>query len=170
MAKSSRIRKDCIVSTTMSHNIRVLTDTLADARGMTRSEYIRFLVVKDAEIQAPRVVAAAAEELLDNHRGRPDDDESLTSSYIVDESKAEYGRLLREFGMFVGQHPVGNALFTPILGEPCIVWNETAYNYDDFVKLSKEDRTDILEARLQQIKDQEMAIADKELRDAELRR
>jgi len=157
---SKRIRKDAIVSTTMSYNVRVLLDHAADARGMTRSEYIRFLIVEDARDLGPRVCAAAANELLDHKKGRPTVDEELTNSYIVDETKAEYGRLLREFGMFISQDPIGNAIFTKVDNEPCIVWNKTAYNYDDFTQMSKEDREDIVAAKLQQIQDQETARLD----------
>lgn len=165
MAKTARVRKDSIVSTTMSYNNRVLLDTMADARGMTRSEYIRYLILQDAKATTPRVVAAALDELLqDQKRGRPTLTENLKDSYLIDETKAEYGRLLREFGMFIGQDPVGNAIFTKVLNEPCIVWNECAYNYDDFVQLSKEDREDIITAKLQQLQDQETANQDEVLR------
>ena len=164
MAKTARVRKDAIVSTTMSYNNRVLLDTMADARGMARSEYIRYLILRDAEDVTPRIVAAAAAELLAGHRGRPNQDISLTDSHIIDETKAEYGRLLREFGMFVGQDPIGNAIFTKIMNEPCIVWNETAYNYDDFQQLSREDREDIIAAKLQQLQDQETAARDEDAR------
>ena len=136
MAKTARVRKDAIISTTMSYNARVLLDTMADARGMSRSEYIRFLIVQDAKTTTPRVVAAAATEIMEGQRGRPNQDTSLISDhFLIDETKAEYGRLLREFGMFISQDPIGNAIFTKILNEPCIVWNECAYNYDDFRQL-----------------------------------
>lgn len=166
MAKTARVRKDAIVSTTMTYNTRVLLDTLADARGMSRSEYIRFLVVTDAQEQTPRVVAAAAAELINTQRGRPTLTETLTDSFLINETKAEYGRCLREFGMFIGQDPVGNALFTKIMNEPCIVMNETAYNYDDFQQLSREDREDIIAAKLQQLQDQELADEDEAIRNA----
>ena len=131
---------------------------------MARSEYIRYLVLRDAEETTPRIVAAALNELLAGQRGRPNQDINLKSSHIIDETKAEYGRLLREFGMFIGQDPVGNSIFTKIMNEPCIVWNETAYNYDDFLQLSKEDREDIIAGKLQQLQDQEIADQDEVLR------
>jgi len=161
---SKRVRKDAIVSTTMSYNCRVLLDYASDAKGMTRSEYIRYLVVRDSSALSSKVIAAAADELLTHQKGRPADGVELTSSYIIDETKVEYGRLLREFGMFIGQDPIGNALFTKVLNEPCIVWNDCAYNYDDFVQLSKEDREDILAAKFQQLQDQEITRADEATR------
>jgi hypothetical protein len=164
MSTTKRIRKDNVVSTTMSYNCRVLLDYAADARDMNRSEYLRYLLVRDASDLGPVVVAAAAAELLTHKKGRPADGIELTSSFLVDETKAEYGRLLRTFGMFIDHEPIGNALFTKILNEPCIVWNETAYNYDDFVILSKEDREDIIAARLQEIQDQDLANEDLEAR------
>lgn len=160
MSPRKRVRKDAIVSTTMSYNCRVLLDYAADARGMTRSEYLRYLLVRDAEGLSTTVIAAAADELLTHQKGRPADGIELTSSFIIDETKAEYGRLLREFGMFIGQDPIGNALFTKIMNEPCIVWNKSAYNYDDFLQLSKEDREDILTAKFQELQDQEIARQD----------
>lgn len=161
----ARVRKDAIVSTTMSYNCRVLLDYAADAKGMTRSEYIRYLVVRDSRELSKKVIAAAADELLTHQKGRPENGVELTSSYIIDETKAEYGRLLREFGMFIGQDPIGNAIFTKVFNEPCIVWNKCAYNYDDFLQLSKEDREDILAAKLQELQDQEIAKEDEALRD-----
>jgi hypothetical protein len=157
MAKTKRVRKDSIVSTTMSYNNRVLLDTMADARGMTRSEYIRYLILADAELTTPRVVADAMNELLAGERGRPKNDIAMLDSFLINESQAEYGRLLREFGMFIGQDPIGNSIFQDHEGEPCIVWNMTAYNYDDFIQLSEEDRKDILTAKIEQLKDQEIA-------------
>jgi len=143
---TKRVRKDAIVSATMSYNMRVLLDHLADARAMSRSEYVRMLVLQDAQETAPRIVAQAAAELLDTKQGRPSLQETVIDSILVDEAKANYGRLVREYVEFLGDDPVGNRYFINIGGEPCIVHNETAYNVDDFKQLSKEDREDIITA------------------------
>ncbi len=158
MAKSVRVRKDAIVSTTMSYNARVLLDTMADARGMSRSEYLRYLIVQDAKATTPRVVAAAAAEILEGQRGRPAADTSVVADdFLIDETKTEYTQLLREFGMFINQDPIGNAIFTKVLDEPCIIWNKHVYNYDDFCQLSREEREYIVAARLQRLQDRELA-------------
>ena len=154
---TKRVRKDAIVSATMSYNMRVLLDHLADARAMSRSEYVRMLVLEDAEITSPRIVAQAAAELITARQGRPSLDETVVDSILVDEAKANYGRLVRSYREFLGDDPVSNRYFTNIGGEPCIIFNECAYSVDDFALLSKEDREDMITAVRESLADQELA-------------
>lgn len=150
---TSRVRKDAVVSATMSYNMRVLLDTLADARAMSRSEYVRYLVLQDAQDTTPRIVAAAVDESATAKQGRPKLQDTLKDSFLIDEAKARYGAMVRDFQELLGDDLAVGHYFVNVGGEPCIVWNESAYNYDDFRALSKEDRIDIIEAKRQERQD-----------------
>jgi len=94
-----RTRKDTIVSMTMPHATRVLTDMLADARGLSRSEYFRYLVLQDAQKSAPRVLAEALTEGVKVCLGRPSHPAQVASQFAVAEENARLN-LVAKFPFF----------------------------------------------------------------------
>ena len=101
MAK--RTRTDKIVSFTTPHNTRLLLDILCGARHMSRSEYLRYLVLEDARRTAPNIIDAALAEDIYAKRGRLAKDEEFTESPLLEQTKADYRSLLREFGEFISE-------------------------------------------------------------------
>lgn len=68
---AQRTRKDAIISTTMPHATRCLADMLAAARGLSRSEYFRFLVLEDCTRNSPTIIAEAMAQGIHVSMGRP---------------------------------------------------------------------------------------------------
>lgn len=108
MAK--RTRTDKIVSFTTPHNTRLLLDVLCGAREMSRSEYLRYLILEDARKTAPKVLDLALAEAIYAKRGRPGKQEEFTASPIVEETKEQYRALLRSYGEFVSEQDLTDYL------------------------------------------------------------
>ena len=102
MAKK-RTRTDKIVSFTTPHNTRLLLDVLCGAREMSRSEYLRYLILEDARRTAPTIIDAALAESIYAKRGRPGKEEQFTDSPLLERTKSNYRSLLRLYGEFVSE-------------------------------------------------------------------
>lgn len=108
MAK--RTRTDKIVSFTTPHNTRLLLDVLCGAREMSRSEYLRYLILEDARRTSPRILDAALAESIYAKRGRPGKNEEFTESPLLEQTKSNYRSLLRLYGEFVSEQDLTDYL------------------------------------------------------------
>jgi len=72
---------------------------LADARGLSRSEYFRYLVLQDAQKSAPRVLAEALTEGVKVCLGRPSNPAQVASQFAVTEEQARLN-LVAKFPFF----------------------------------------------------------------------
>jgi len=145
-----RIRKDHCINTKMSDNMKILLDTVAQYRGQKRSEYIRHLILADLKNTMPAILGDILDETVVK-QGRPW--QPMDVSVTEQEARIEYGKLQKEFALFLGAEDIGNKLFTKVLNEPCLVIGEEAINYDDFVALDKERREELLTQRYQDLQD-----------------
>lgn len=100
---NKRTRTDKVVSFTTPHNTRLLLDVLCGAREMSRSEYLRYLILEDARRTSPRILDAALAEDIYAKRGRPGKDEEFTESPLLEQTKSNYRSLLRLYGEFVSE-------------------------------------------------------------------
>lgn len=145
--KTQRPRKDQVLSITVSKNTRLMMDILAGAYGMSRSEYIRFLAMRDAETQVPKLLNEALAEKIKVPRGRvantrlKDSHEDLERKMqdLLEDLNAKYYEFL-SYDEFFDQ------FFQPVDGELCIVHDDRKYTVDDWEQLSKEDKTDLIAA------------------------
>lgn len=100
---NKRTRTDKVVSFTTPHNTRLLLDVLCGAREMSRSEYLRYLILEDARRTSPRILDAALAEDIYAKRGRPGKDDEFTESPVVQKTRDNYRSLLRLYGEFVSE-------------------------------------------------------------------
>lgn len=100
---NKRTRTDKIVSFTTPHNTRLLLDVLCGAREMSRSEYLRYLILEDARRTAPTIIDAALAESIYAKRGRPGKEEEFIESPLLERTKDTYRSLLRLYGEFVSE-------------------------------------------------------------------
>lgn len=70
---------------------------------MSRSEYLRYLILEDARRTSPRILDAALAEDIYAKRGRPGKDEEFTESPLLEQTKESYRSLLRLYGEFVSE-------------------------------------------------------------------
>ena len=95
-----KTRKDIITSITMPHATRVLADMLAQARGLSRSEYFRFLVLRDIESGAVNdVVAESLAQGIKVVLGRPTPAISLASPFAVQQENVRLA-LIEKYPFF----------------------------------------------------------------------
>ncbi len=131
MAK--RTRTDKIISFTTPHNTRLLLDILCGAREMSRSEYLRYLILEDARRTAPTIVDAALAESIYAKRGRPGKGEEFTESPLLERTKSTYRTLLRLYGEFVSEVDLTDYILS--------VEN---ISLDDFCDMPEEERKQVV--------------------------
>ena len=148
MARNAdRPRKDQVLSITVSKNTRLMMDLLAGAYNMSRSEYIRFLAMRDAETQVPTLLNEAIAEKITVKRGRvanarlkpghKDLERKMQDS--LEELNSKYYEFLNTDEFF-------DQFFNMVDGELCIVHDDRKYTIDDWDQLSNEDKTDLIAA------------------------
>ena len=131
MAK--RTRTDKIVSFTTPHNTRLLLDILCGAREMSRSEYLRYLILEDARRTSPRILDAALAESIYAKRGRLAKGEEFTESPVVEQTKQNYRSLLRLYGEFVSEVDLTDYILSV-----------EGLSLEDFAEKTEEERAEIV--------------------------
>lgn len=130
---NKRTRTDKIVSFTTPHNTRLLLDTLCGARHMSRSEYLRYLILEDARRTAPSIIDAALAESIYAKRGRPGKEEEFTESPLLDKTKAQYRSLLLLYGEFVSEVDLTDYILSV-----------EGLSLENFASKTEEERVDIV--------------------------
>lgn len=97
---AQKTRKDYVTSVTMPHATRVLADMLATARGLTRSEYFRFLVLRDIESGAVNnLVSEALAQGVKVVLGRPLTAMTVASPFAIQQENVR-AALLDKYPFF----------------------------------------------------------------------
>jgi hypothetical protein len=130
---NKRTRTDKIVSFTTPHNTRLLLDTLCGARHMSRSEYLRYLILEDARRTAASIIDAALAEDIYAKRGRLAKDEEFTESPLLKETKEQYRTLLRLYGEFVSEVDLTDYILSV-----------EGLSLEDFAAKTENERTEIV--------------------------
>jgi len=100
---------------------------------MSRSEYLRYLILEDARRTAPTIIDAALAESIYAKRGRPGRDEEFTESPLLDKTKADYRALLVAYGEFVSEVDLADYILSV-----------EGLSLEDFAAKTEEQRVDIV--------------------------
>lgn len=144
MAKAAD-RRDKVISFTTSHTTAALMDMLASTRGFTRSEYIRYLVIKDAPAATSDVIALAIDEgIMANGqrvKGVMDPGEEFR-----DDARAEYEKLSQEYKEVMANEAT-DIFEVDADGVPRLkISDDQSLTFDEFNMLPREKRVEAITA------------------------
>lgn len=148
---AQKTRRDSIVSSTMPHATRCLADMLAAARGLSRSEYLRYLVIQDGRANTNRVLAEAITEGVRVAMGRPTATATGISPFALQE-EATRNALIKQYPFFE-ESDGWQTLFTDVDGESMFVIEtsdgETSmWTRAEFVNLPLDTITVLIEQKI----------------------
>lgn len=133
MAKA-KDRRDKVISVTMPVVTSILLDMVAEAKGYTRSEYIRYLILNDAPNVAAEIMAAAIDEGVkaSSQRSRktatPSEQLAITAAKELADLQEEYKPLVNNDGFDVFEY---NEDGIPVLR----ISNDAAVTFEQFETL-----------------------------------
>jgi len=98
---TERTRKDTIISVTVPFTTKTLIDMLSEFRGLSRSEYFRYLVLRDIEDYGTlnKILAEATAEGVKVAMGRPVEKKQTASALALEEEAAREA-LVEKFKIF----------------------------------------------------------------------
>lgn len=97
-------RRDSVISFTAPTATATLLESLAQVRGITRSELLRYLIVKDALENHANILAEAIAETTNIRRGRPSAD--APESFIDSEALKREAVMAVASGTFVNSEGI----------------------------------------------------------------
>lgn len=138
-------RKDSVISFTLPHMCRVLCDMLADARGVQRSEYLRQLILQDAQQSSPALIAEALAHGTNVLIGRPSVVSKPESEFAVQQEGLRLA-LCRKYPWFMNSD-AWTSLFEERDGVRYFVFKDKSFTEQEFGQLNIETVVEMMQAK-----------------------
>lgn len=146
---AARTRKDAIISMTMPYTTRCLMDMLSDFRGLTRSEYVRYLILRDAEEfqGVERIMAEAVAEGIKTLNGRPATSTAAISPFAAAEEIA-YGEMINKYAIFEGRDTWLGLFEYDEDSNRFFVTPKEKYTFEEFLDLDFDTMAKLIQTKL----------------------
>jgi hypothetical protein len=138
-------RKDSVISFTLPHMCRVLCDMLADARGIQRSEYLRQLILQDAQQNSPALVAEALAHGTNVLIGRPSVVSKPESEFAVQQEGLRLA-LCKKYPWFMNSD-AWTSLFEERDGVRHFVFKDKSFTEQEFGQLNIETVVEMMQEK-----------------------